>query len=302
MINSAKYYYLNKKKIYDFINYKDKFTFLINLLSIYVLIILSFYLFSLFLHLEAFFFVIIGLLQYLLVQALHEAWHYHKGKSYFETIFVTNILSFLLFIPLTARKIHFHHHKNLGDSINDPDYVIPPENIYQLIFQSIFYLSGIDAIKRYFKLNNISDLSKERFYEKTINSLSILSVQILFFFNLNFFFNIVFIDFIILWVLPLITIVNFLNKIRLIAEHGIGYGGTNLKSFSKNNLINRFLGAFGFVNHAEHHVYPNIRYYSLEKIKKDFNNLYLNDKNIVKVEYINNNYFSYIFSSLKKIN
>ena len=145
MSNNSNYYYLNKNKIYDFISCKDQFIFLKNLFFIYILIVFSFYLYSQFSHLIVFF-IIIGLLQYLLVQALHEAWHYHKGKSFFETILVTNILSFLLFIPLTARKIHFHHHKNLGDSINDPDYVKAPETIKQLIFQSIFYLEILQVI------------------------------------------------------------------------------------------------------------------------------------------------------------
>lgn len=297
MQQNAKYYYLDKNKIHDFIISKNPKIFFTKLASIYVLIGLVFCLFSYFANLKFFFFVAIGLLQYLLVQALHEAWHYHKGRNFFESLFVTNLLSLLLFMPLSARKVHFKHHKDLGHKLDDPDYIKQPKSITEFIFNCIFFFSGVDAIKRFFFYNNKKNKSNRDYF----GIIYILITQLIFYFLLKNFFKISLMDYIILWPLPIITIVNGLNKLRLLAEHGINYDSQCLRSFSKKKIINKFFGAFGFTDHAEHHVYPNLRHHQLKKIKKSFDSSDFSESKIkkTKVEYIDEDYISFILRTIK---
>ena len=69
-----------------------------------------------------------------------------------------------------------------------------------------------------------------------------------------------------LWVLPFMTVLQFLLRIRGIAEHA-GYQPNENQALNARTVINPlqtfFLAPHGVHYHIEHHLYPSIPFYSL---------------------------------------
>jgi fatty acid desaturase len=123
------------------------------------------------------------------------------------------------------------------------------------------------------------------------------------------------INYLLLWIMPLLTVNMFLMRIRGIAEHGLpsqlklkinlSQEGALLTrslntSSSKSNLaaknIERFLiGSLSINYHLEHHLIPNIPHYNL---RKTYNLLKLYENSNLRTNY-QAGYFSSLWQFIK---
>jgi fatty acid desaturase len=73
------------------------------------------------------------------------------------------------------------------------------------------------------------------------------------------------------WLGPLLTIAAFINRTRVLVEHGYAHATADASSlgsapmhsldFSAHALERFFIAPFGFSNHAAHHHAPSVPYY-----------------------------------------
>ncbi len=93
-------------------------------------------------------FLLIGWLQYVLVQAMHEALHQKMGADGSGAL---PALATAWPVGLTRayRAVHFAHHRYPGDSEKDPDFVMYgrfPESRGELLKMIAFYFCGVPAV------------------------------------------------------------------------------------------------------------------------------------------------------------
>ena len=238
--------------------------------------------------------LLMGVTQYVLAQGLHEAWHFHfKGKAKKISRF---LISYPLGIPQSAKDIHFAHHRFFGDPQKDPDYstygTIPKSKAeFQVFVAKSFF--GISAVARFLQLTKASDKAVER-DKKTSDLFLIVAAQLIIL--LVFFLLGIWQLYLLYWILPLITLVKTVTNFRLIAEHGEQDGSVGLRSFLSKSKFSKWIGAYGFSEHAEHHLVPSIEYRDLPVITKVITSSTLTTKGsgTLRVEYVEGNHFQYL--------
>ena len=243
-------------------------------------------------------YLLIGVGQYILAQSLHEAWHYYFfGRWKMLSRF---LISYPLSIPISARIAHFSHHRNFGDSENDPDFMSYsgfPKTKYGFLKFLMFGLSGCSAILRFIQL--IKAPVRSGIISSKVNIfseiISILMVHILIFLLFSIFSKWYY--YLLFWVMPVLTIVKILVNLRLIAEHGNLKAGTRFRTFLSNSLSTKLVGAFGFANHAEHHLFPNVCSFQLPEITTFILEKKIGDHSISSVdcEYTRLSHFRYLY-------
>ena len=253
-------------------------------------------------------FIFIPLLQYLLIQALHEAWHFHFKNKILSLFF----LSYPLLLNSNARRNHFEHHKHFGDYENDPDFIKPPNSKREFLEYILISLTGIYTLKRFMFLmksknsrdyDNIENIKNRNLSFFKSDNIWLIFTQIIFisFFysiNLNIFY------YLFLWLVPLITVTRTINCLRLISEHSVNYKKNFFRSFENSDLITRFFGAYGFDRHAEHHLFPYVNYKNLFKVSKkikEMDNEYQELKDPINIEFSKKNHLEFLLDFYKKL-
>ncbi len=213
----------------------------------------------------------IAALQHAISILLHEAVHSLLFKSRRTNEVVGNIISYPIGFSLSYREIHFPHHAHLGTPGEDPDlhnYEEFPTTWPGLARKLLLDFSGISAIIQFLSKNTLTHTEKKT---PMIHLAGILGAQLIIF---SFFF----ISghpwhYLILWIIPLVTITKGLAQLRNLAEHltrpeRAPYGAQRIRTF-KSSLIERFfLAPLNFNYHAEHHWYPMIPYYNLPEARE----------------------------------
>ena len=229
------------------------------------------------------------------VQLVHEASHFLVSKNNKLNDFFGNYLcAFPIGVNFAGfRSGHNNHHVNTAtpnDSPTDLDKyrVVDTKkfDLYKLFIKDLVGISALEVFLSYGKNKtdtvNIEKKSKKKFF-LFLTKLSLTQLLILALFGFNI------INYILFWIIPLISPHMFLMRIRGLAEHGqsnqlgctaeTNSAGTfYTRSFltevnSYKSAIVVFLekiliGSFNVNFHHEHHIFPNIPWYNLKKLSK----------------------------------
>jgi len=246
------------------------------------------------------------------LQIVHEGAHslIHKNKKINDVL--GSIIGGLIGISMHKyRYTHGMHHVHTNTNLDDPADLekytitdITKKELWLLFLRDIFGVSAMTRIKNIF-IKKSTDLNKET----NIFYIVISQIFLLLFFKMSL------INYLLLWIMPLLTVNMFLMRIRGIAEHGLpsqlklkinlSQEGALLTrslntSSSKSNLaaknIERFLiGSLSINYHLEHHLIPNIPHYNL---RKTYNLLKLYENSNLRTNY-QAGYFSSLWQFIK---
>ncbi|MEW6733734.1 MAG: fatty acid desaturase family protein [Acidobacteriota bacterium] len=209
----------------------------------------------------------------------HESAHYRM----YQTGWLNDLVGCLCAIPLglsmmTYRLVHRIHHNHLYESI-DPDLALiagyPRGRLY-LLKKLAKDLVGITVLKnyRYFfgknalgssSLPGIDDTSPrlKQAAARDRKLVIVLQVAALIFFIIMGWWQ----AYLLLWVLPLISVLQVILRLRAICEHGAVTDTTIPTKAARTTLVPFWIGWILFphqVNyHIEHHLYPSVPHYRL---------------------------------------
>ncbi len=208
--------------------------------------------------------VLIGWLQYVLIQAMHEACHQVCDGL---PGWLAGVLLFNAFgLSRSYRKIHLAHHRHFN-STDDPDghaYLRFPSSRLELMSILGRHLSGWAAVRQ------LVDQSVGQAGQKHAGSpldrfaMPLTQLVILGAFTLLSGPQ----DYVLFWLLPLFTVVKLLGYLRILAEHADPERGPILRSF-RCGAAGRILGPYGFTRHAEHHAYAAVPFELLHGYEGD---------------------------------
>ncbi len=228
--------------------------------------------------------IIIARTQLALALLMHDASHFRllknkKYNDYFAQFFCSGPIFFSLY---SYRSNHLRHHKK-PLALDDPDitliggYPISKSSFLRKLLRDLFGISYFKFIHYFLygshkrKINisgkgNIATHSDKAYFSKPMIIFSILLSNLLILMTL-FYFDQHYL-YLILWLLPSMTILQLLLRIRGIAEHA-GLQINEDQSQNARTILNpwqTFFFAPHNVNyHIEHHLYVGIPFYNLPK-------------------------------------
>lgn len=224
--------------------------------------------------------LVIGWLQYAIVQAMHEAIHQVGKKNKLQYLAADLLLFYAVGLKPSYRRIHLDHHKYFGSTEQDPDAVVYsnfPHSKWQLLSHLLLNLVGLMAVvqlaRQHFNLRpkpavkegKEQGKKQSKKHSSELNQLITLClVQLIIAAGFSWWSS--WLDYILFWLLPLFTVVKTLSYIRVLAEHGDANKTYALRSFSASWAARYLWGPFGFAFHAEHHWFANIPYYKLPQL------------------------------------
>lgn len=218
-------------------------------------------------------FFLIGWLQYVLVQAMHEAVHQFFLKHGLKSWFAAFLTTYPVGLTRNYLMVHLTHHWNLGDPQKDPDafgYHLPPRSKLQLVARLAKVGLVFPAFLQFFSQNSTGarslDARAERLRYRAWSEFASLcmtqAVLVMLFTSVFSFWC-----YLIFWMLPIVTVVKTLSLARLFAEHSKADGGCVLRSFKTNAIMGSILGPFGFSLHGEHHLQMTVPFDRLREIQ-----------------------------------
>jgi fatty acid desaturase len=241
--------------------------------------------------------VIIGTRQHALFVIAHEAAHYLLFENRKINDFAGRGCAMLQGLSMcTYRVIHRLHHNNLYGEL-DPDTALHggyPRGRAYLVRKLLKDLSGLTAWKTYayflggapalntqtnVALRPLDDTSaKLRDDARTDRNLVIAChIAVL----LAFAWSGYLVQYLVLWVLPLVTVVQAILRLRAIAEHGATTDFSSPLTAARTNLAPAWLRWALFphnVNyHVEHHLYASVPQYNLPALHRE-----MEDRGILK--------------------
>jgi fatty acid desaturase len=216
---------------------------------------------------------IIATRMYALYSLTHEACHYNLLKNKKVNDWIGNIfIAWPIFIDIQdMRKIHFSHHKNLQTE-DDPEikhleyeefqFPMSRKKLFLILFKD---LTGFNFIRYRLHIFKWITILKNMSYIQLIYYFTILALFLL---------SGHFIVFLLLWIIPYMTVFQLLNRIRLYSEHfnlpeKLKYK-TRTLHLPKWSAF--FIAPYGLGYHAEHHLYPSVPFYNLRKLHKEISN------------------------------
>lgn len=211
-------------------------------------------------------FIVIGLLQYRLLHAAHEACHQDFRPGSKSKNLVAILVAYPIGLTKSFRTEHLLHHSYFGDPERDPDYptfgVSPSSRIGYLVFV-LKGFSGVAAIEQV--VRRIRSTKPDA--AARIDSLLLVASQLVLL--IVFTVSISPESYFLFWLLPLLTIVKGLAQLRGLAEHGDPVPHKYvLRSFLNDGIVALFMGNMGFRHHAGHHLYPMVPYEHLQMVRE----------------------------------
>src|SRR6185295_15423264 len=233
--------------------------------------------------------VIIGTRQHALFVITHDAAHYLLYERRWLNDLVGRACAMIQGLSMcTYRVIHRLHHNNLYGPL-DPDTALHggyPRGRMYLVKKLAKDLSGLTAWKTYAyflggapalntatntALRPLDDTSEKlrREAREDRNAVIFLHVVLLFLFAISGYL----LEYLVLWVLPLVTIVQAILRLRAIAEHGATTDFSSPLTAARTNLGPAWLRWLIFpheVNyHIEHHLYASVPHYNLPRLHRE---------------------------------
>ena len=233
--------------------------------------------------------LIIGTRQHALFVIAHDAAHYLLYQSRLANEIVGRACAMLQGLSMcTYRIIHRLHHNNLYGAL-DPDTALHggyPRGRAYLIKKLLKDLSGFTAWKTYayflggapalntdtnVALRPLDDtaekLRREARHDR--NAVIFFHVAMLLVFALSGYM----VEYLVLWVLPLVTVVQAILRLRAIAEHGATTDFSSPLTAARTNVAPAWLEWLIFphqVNyHIEHHLYASVPHYNLPALHRE---------------------------------
>jgi fatty acid desaturase len=217
----------------------------------------------------------IGARQHALAILMHDGAHYLLFKNRRLNAVVSELfLAWPLFITMRAyRGSHFAHHRHVNTE-NDPDLMRKQNSEWEfpkswgalggLLARDVF---GLNTHQQLFELADMSDQKEVRSREGDLYAAArilyyVIALSLVTYFQL-------WPIFVLLWVVPILTWLKMIMRIRSIAEH---FAIENDHAYTKSrttlpSFLERLLVAPRNVNfHLEHHLYPSVPFFRLPKL------------------------------------
>ena len=233
--------------------------------------------------------IIIGTRQHALFVIAHDAAHYLLYEQRWLNDGVGRICAMLQGLSMrTYRVIHRLHHNNLYGEL-DPDTALHggyPRGRMYLVRKLAKDLSGLTAWKTYayflggapalntatnVALRPLDDTSaKLRSEARSDRNLVIgFHLALLALFAASGYL----VEYLVLWVLPLVTVVQAILRLRAIAEHGATTDFSSPLTAARTNLGPAWLRWLIFPHHVnyhiEHHLYASVPHYNLPRLHQE---------------------------------
>jgi fatty acid desaturase len=233
--------------------------------------------------------IVIGTRQHALFVIAHDAAHYLLYESRLLNDVVGRTCAMLQGLSMcTYRVIHRMHHNNLYGEL-DPDTALHggyPRGRSYLVKKLLKDLSGFTAWKTYayflggapalntktnVALRPLDDTSQKlRDEARTDRNLVIVfHIGLLLLMAWSGYL----VQYLVLWVLPLITVVQAILRLRAIAEHGATTDFSSPLTAARTNIAPAWLEWLIFphqVNyHIEHHLYASVPHYNLPRLHRE---------------------------------
>lgn len=233
--------------------------------------------------------LVIGTRQHALFVIAHDAAHYLLYENRLANEIVGRASAMVQGLSMcTYRVIHRLHHNNLYGPL-DPDTALHggyPRGKAYLVKKLLKDLSGLTAWKTYAyflggapalntatnvalrPLDDTSDkLRSEARHDR--NAVIVLHLVALALFALNGYL----VQYLVLWVLPLVTVVQAILRLRAIAEHGATTDFSSPLTAARTNVVPAWLAWLIFPHHVnyhiEHHLYASVPHYNLPVLHRE---------------------------------
>ena len=233
--------------------------------------------------------VVIGTRQHALFVIAHDAAHYLLYDDRRVNDFVGRLCATVQGLSMcTYRVIHRLHHNNLYGEL-DPDTALHggyPRGKAYLAKKLLKDLAGLTAWKTYayflggapalntqtnVALRPLDDTSEKLKAQARSDRNAVLAVHVALL--AVFAWSGFLVQYLVLWILPLITVVQAILRLRAIAEHGATTDFSSPLTAARTNLLPAWLAWLIFphqVNyHVEHHLYASVPYYRLPELHRE---------------------------------
>jgi len=233
--------------------------------------------------------VVIGTRQHALFIIAHDAAHYLLYQRRWLNDAVGRACATVQGLSMcTYRIIHRLHHNNLYGEL-DPDTALHggyPRGRSYLIKKLLKDLSGLTAWKTYAyflsgapalntatntAMRPLDDTSEKLRNEarRDRNAVIVFHLAALIFFGWAGYL----VEYLVLWVLPLVTVVQAILRLRAIAEHGATTDFTSPLTAARTNTGPAWLEWLIFPHHVnhhiEHHLYASVPHYHLRELNRE---------------------------------
>jgi fatty acid desaturase len=233
--------------------------------------------------------LVIGTRQHALFVIAHDAAHYLLYENRLANEIVGRASAMVQGLSMcTYRVIHRLHHNNLYGPL-DPDTALHggyPRGKAYLVKKLLKDLSGLTAWKTYAyflggapalntatnvalrPLDDTSDkLRREARHDR--NAVIVFHLVALALFALSGYL----VQYLVLWVLPLVTVVQAILRLRAIAEHGATTDFSSPLTAARTNVVPAWLAWLIFPHHVnyhiEHHLYASVPHYNLPVLHRE---------------------------------
>ena len=236
--------------------------------------------------------LVIGTRQHALVVIAHDAAHYLLYENRLLNEVVGRACAMVQGLSMcTYRVIHRLHHNNLYGAL-DPDTALHggyPRGRAYLIRKLLKDLSGLTAWKTYayflggapalntatnVAVRPLDDTSEKLRAEAKHdrNAVIFFHGSLLLVFTLSGYL----LQYLVLWVLPLVTVVQAILRLRAIAEHGATTDFSSPLTAARTNVAPVWLAWLVFPHHVnyhiEHHLYASVPHYNLPALHREMMN------------------------------
>lgn len=235
--------------------------------------------------------VVVGTRQHALFVIAHDAAHYLLYERRWLNDLVGRACATLQGLSMrTYRVIHRLHHNHLYGEL-DPDTALHggyPRGRWYLIRKLLKDLSGLTAWKTYayflggapslntrtqVALRPLDDTSEKLRAEARADRNAVIAFHVV---ALGIFaWSGYLLEYLVLWILPLVTVVQAILRLRAIAEHGATTDFSSPLTAARTNLAPAWLEWLIFphrVNyHIEHHLYASVPHYNLPELHREMN-------------------------------
>ena len=226
-------------------------------------------------------FVIVSTQQYALLILMHDGQHYLLYSNRHINLFVSKwLIGSPCGTPFQhSQQQHLAHHRALGSAIEDPAYQFycfgepsPKNSLGRLLWHfTRILVAGRVAYTLFGQKSSFTNAEHGTSLFKRLEKFGpIILMQIpifIVFASTGFWWA-----YLLLWVLPLFTLVSFFDAFRQFAEHACPVPdstGKILLISTRSNLLERFFFApFSMNFHAEHHFFPFVPYYRLAELSR----------------------------------
>jgi fatty acid desaturase len=222
--------------------------------------------------------VIIATRQHALAVLMHDGAHGLLLRNRTAGDVVSDLfLAFPLFVSTALyRRHHLDHHRYLNTDLDpDRDLTALDRDTRAWVKVLVGDVSGVNIVKTVDTLDQFSLLPLLRGDRRVATRMGRRSVVLFVAFVATVVALVVvtasYVDFLLLWLLPMLTALSFILRLRALAEH-VGCADTGGVEGTRTvlpNLVERWLFSPCRINyHLAHHLYPSVPFYNLPRLHR----------------------------------